>query len=49
MSKEIDPSIVTPGLAGFLVVAGLFVATFFIARSFLKHLKRVQGRDEKQD
>lgn len=49
MSKEIDPNIVTPGLAGGLVVLGLFIATYVIIRSFLKHFKRVQGRDEDRD
>lgn len=49
MSGEIDPNIVTPGLAGGLVVLALFIATYFIIRSFLKHVKRVQGRDDDRD
>ena len=46
---EIDPEIVTPGLAGSLVVLALVIATFVLVRSFLKHFKRVQGRDEERD
>jgi len=34
---------VTPGLLGFLVVAGLGVALFFLLRSMNKHLRRVQS------
>lgn len=49
MNGEIDPNIVTPGPAGAFVVLALFIATFFIIRSFLKHLKRVQGRDDDQE
>lgn len=45
MEAEIDPSIVTPGTAGALVVLGLAVATYFIVRGVLKHMRRIPQDD----
>jgi HAMP domain-containing protein len=41
VNGEIDPSIVTPGTAGALVVLFLAVATYFIVRGVLKHIRRI--------
>lgn len=38
-----------PGLLAFLVVAGLCVATFFLIRSMLVHVKRVPPTFEEPD
>lgn len=45
MNGEIDPNIVTPGLPGVLVVVGLAIATYFIIRGVIKHLKRIPRDD----
>jgi hypothetical protein len=36
-----DPDDVTPGLLGFLVVAALGLAIWFLLRSMTRHLKKV--------
>jgi hypothetical protein len=36
-----DPATVSPGFAGFLVVFCLAVATVFLIRSMVKHLRKV--------
>jgi hypothetical protein len=41
VNGEIDPSIVTPGVAGALVVLFLAIATYFIVRGVLKHIRRI--------
>lgn len=41
MNGEIDPSIVTPGPAGALVVFLLAVSTYFIIRGVLKRIRRI--------
>lgn len=48
MESEIDPSIVTPGTAGVLVVVGLAIATYFIVRGVLKHMRRIPRDDDQQ-
>lgn len=40
-----DPSIVNPGTVGSLVVLGLFIATYFILRSFFKHMRKLPKDD----
>jgi hypothetical protein len=40
-----DENKVTPGLAGFLVFAGLALATWLLLRSFTRHLGRVRFDD----
>jgi hypothetical protein len=36
-----DPSIVNPGTVGSLVVLGLIIATYFVLRGLLKHLRKL--------
>jgi hypothetical protein len=40
-SRATDDSIVRPGWLGFVVFLAMAVALYFLLRSFLKHLKRV--------
>jgi len=39
--RAVDDDQVTPGLLGFLIVAAMGVALFFLLRSMAKHLRRV--------
>lgn len=39
--KEIDPNVVTPGLVGLAFFVVLFVALFFLLRSFTRQLKKI--------
>ena len=42
-----NPGDISPGVLGFIVVAALVVALFFLLRSMNKHLRRVtSARDE---
>jgi hypothetical protein len=45
LAAGFDESKVTPGLAGFLVFAGLVLATWLLLRSFTRHLGRVRFDD----
>ena len=36
-----DPSIINPGTVGSLVVLGLIIATYFVLRGLLKHLRKL--------
>jgi protein-S-isoprenylcysteine O-methyltransferase Ste14 len=45
-SRATDDSIVRPGWLGFVVFLAMAVALFFLLRSFLKHLKRVNFEEE---
>jgi hypothetical protein len=40
--KGPDPDLVTPGVAGFLVVFLLAIATILLLRSMTKHLRKVR-------
>jgi len=40
-ARYVDPSVVGPGLIGFVLFVGLGVATFFLWRSMNKQLKRI--------
>lgn len=40
--RGLDPNIVRPGWTAMLVVALLGVATYFLARSFIKHTKQAR-------
>ena len=40
-TRATDDSIVRPGWLGFLVFLGMAVALYFLLRSFLKHIKRI--------
>jgi hypothetical protein len=40
---------VSPGLAGFLVTFGLAVATLFLVRSMVRHLRKVRYGPEPED
>lgn len=39
--REIDPATVTPGLLGLVFFIALFVAVFFLMRSFVRQLKKI--------
>ena len=44
-----DDSVVSPGLAGFLVTFAIAVATLFLIKSMVKHLRKVRyGPDPSQ-
>jgi uncharacterized protein HemY len=45
-SRATDDSIVRPGWLGFVVFLAMALALFFLLRSFLKHLKRVNFEEE---
>ena len=45
----VDESKVTPGLLGFVVVALLGVATYFLIRSMNRQIKRIDLPDEQKD
>ncbi len=40
-ARYVDPSIVSPGLLGFVIFTALGVATFFLWRSMNKQLKKI--------
>jgi hypothetical protein len=46
---SIDPSTVTPGVAGFLTVFVLAVATWLLIRSMTGHLRKVRYRAEQEE
>jgi hypothetical protein len=48
LQLAVEESKVTPGLLGFLVVAGLGIATWFLLKSMNKQLKRVDFDDERK-
>jgi len=39
--REIDPATVTPGLLGLFFFVALFVAVFFLMRSFSRQLRKI--------
>lgn len=43
-SPDLDPSVVTPGIEGFLVFFVLALAAWFLYRSLLKQIRRVDVR-----
>ena len=45
-SQNLDPSAIGPGLAGFLVVFGLALATLVLIRSMVGHLRKVRYSPE---
>jgi hypothetical protein len=45
----LDPSKVTPGIAGFLTVFVLAVATWLLIRSMTAHLRKVRYRAEQEE
>jgi hypothetical protein len=45
-SRATDDSIVRPGWLGFVVFLAMAVALFFLLRSFIKHLKRVNFEED---
>lgn len=42
----IDPNSVGPGLLGFLVVAGIAAATYFLIRSMNKRVKKIDFEEK---
>ncbi|WP_406285801.1 hypothetical protein [Embleya sp. NBC_00896] len=44
----VEESKVSPGLLGFLVVAGLAIATWFLLKSMNKQLKRVDFEEDRK-
>jgi hypothetical protein len=42
VAEKEDETVVSPGLAGFLVTFALALATVFLIRSMVKHLRRVR-------
>ena len=44
--RATDDSIVRPGWLGFIVFLAMAVALYFLLRSFVKHLKRVNFEEE---
>ena len=45
-SRATDDSIVRPGWLGFIVFLAMAVALYFLLRSFVKHLKRVNFEEQ---
>jgi hypothetical protein len=46
----LDPNSVSPGLLGFIIVVIIGVATWFLARSMAKHLRKLDAdQPEQQD
>lgn len=45
----VDPNEVGPGLLGFLVVAGIGVATYFLIRSMNKQFKKIDFEEKPPD
>lgn len=43
-APDLDPYTVTPGIGGFLVFFALALAAWFLYRSFVRHMRRVQVR-----
>lgn len=43
-APEIDPTRVTPGVAGFLTFFALALAAWFLYRSFATHMRRIDVR-----
>ena len=41
LPRELDPSVVTPGLVGLAFFVVLFVVLFFLMRSFTRQLKKI--------
>jgi hypothetical protein len=48
LQLAVEESKVTPGLLGFVVVAALGIATWFLLKSMNKQLKRVDFEDRDQ-
>lgn len=46
--EEFDPDKVSPGVAGFVVVAAIAVALFFLGFDLVRRLRRAKFRDEIQ-
>ena len=46
LPRELDPSVVTPGLVGLAFFIALFVAVFFLMRSFTRQLKKIDLPDD---
>ena len=46
LPREIDPNVVTPGIVGLLFFIALFVAVFFLMRSFVRQLKKIDLPDD---
>ncbi len=47
-APELDPAVVTPGIEGFLVFFALALASWFLYRSLLKQVRRVDVRARQQ-
>lgn len=41
LPREIDPNVVTPGLVGLFFFVALFVAGYFLMRSFVRQLRKI--------
>ena len=41
LPRELDPTVVSPGLVGLFFFVALFVAVFFLMRSMVKQLRRI--------
>lgn len=47
-NEQFDPDKVTPGVGGFLVVAAVAIALFFLGLDLVRRLRRAKYRDEIQ-
>ena len=47
LTRAVDDSAVTPGVLGFIVVASLGVATWFLIRSMNKQFRKIDLPDDK--
>lgn len=47
-APALDPAVVTPGIEGFLVFFALALASWFLYRSLLKQVRRVDVRARQQ-
>lgn len=49
LPRELDPTVVSPGLVGLFFFVALFVAVFFLMRSMVKQLRRIDIPDPAQE
>jgi hypothetical protein len=47
--QQFDPDKVTPGVVGFIAIAGLAVAVIFLVIDMNKRMRRIQYREEVRD
>lgn len=48
VAAGLDPNSVSPGLLGFIIVVIIGVATWFLARSMAKHLRKLDADQPEQ-